>query len=61
MSEPKFTPGPWHVENGTQIVSDDGMVASAWIRHDGAEGANAQLIAAVPAFAEALYRAVLAS
>lgn len=49
MHKPRFTPGSYHVENGTQIYSEEhGMVASAWIRHDGAEDANAQLLATAP-------------
>lgn len=48
-SEPKFTPGPWHIEDMWHILDKSGyMIASTSQRQDEEETANAQLIAAAP-------------
>jgi hypothetical protein len=48
-SEPKFTPGPWHIEDMWHILDKSGyMIASTSQRQDEEEAANAALIAAAP-------------
>lgn len=54
MSEKKFTPGPWRVANGVQIVSKIHQIAKVWMMRDGEGKANARLIAAAPELHDAL-------
>jgi hypothetical protein len=57
MSGASFTPGTWHVANGTQIRSEQHQIAKVWMFGNGAGSANANLIAAAPDLLKALERA----
>jgi hypothetical protein len=52
MSESKFTPGPWRVHAGDEIIADDclhvAFVKANFLEHMETQLANARLIAAAP-------------
>ena len=50
----KFTPGPWRLLNGKNIVGPKNQIAKVWMFNDGEGTANARLIASAPDMYEAL-------
>jgi hypothetical protein len=52
----QFTPGPWEVKDGQEVMAENGrrVVARCHAGHAPERTANARLIAAAPTLAEAL-------